>query len=177
MSRRCGVDGRASALWAAGRLGPAGSVGRTSEGRRGTSAYRAWGIALCALSGYLVLGSFGNFIGWTFWAENVSWLWLAFLAFAAVFGFLGVAALTLAARWDRAPAWIRPVLARTPLGRIPDRPSVQSVVIAHPGHVRRRHRRPRSARWGRTTSPTGSRSAPACWRAGGPWWRSWSSAG
>jgi hypothetical protein len=140
MGRRCGVDGRASALGAAGRLGPAGSVGQDLHGRRGRRAYRAWGLALCALSGYLVLGSFGNFIGWTFWAENVSWLWLAILAFAAVFGFVGVAALTLASRWDRAPAWIRPVLARTPLGRIPDRPSVQSVVIAHPAHVRRRHR-------------------------------------
>jgi len=140
MSRRCGVDGRASALWAAGRLGPAGSVGEDLEGRRGRSAYRAWGIALCALSGYLLLGSFGNFIGWTFWAENVSWLWLVFLAFTAVFGFLGVAALTLAIRWDRAPDWVRPVLARTPLGRIPDRPSVQAVVIAHPAHIRRKHR-------------------------------------
>jgi hypothetical protein len=140
MSRRCGIDGRASALWAAAGLGPAGSVGEDLEGRRSRRAYRAWGVALSALSGYLALGSFGNFIGWTFWAENVSWLWLVFLAFAAFFGFLGVAALTLAAQWDHAPDWIRPVLARTPLGRVPDRRSVQEVVIAHPGHTRRKHR-------------------------------------
>ena len=142
MSRRCGIQGRRAAVAAVGR--PAGTAppGTAPDlvGRRARTNTALWGAALCALALYLLAGSWGNYIGWTFWAESIAWFWVTFIAAAAGFGGVGITALVLAARWDDPPAWTTALLTRTPLGRVPDRPSVTTAVVHHPAHVRRVHR-------------------------------------
>ena len=142
MSRRAGLQGRAAARHAVGRPGGHAPAGTDPDlvGRRSRGSYALWGTASCALATYLLLGSWGNYIGWTWFLESIAWIWLVFLAAVAGFATVGVAALAVAVRWDDPPAWTAPLLARTPLGRIPERPSVAAAVVTHPAHVRHVHR-------------------------------------
>jgi hypothetical protein len=75
-------------------------------------------MSLLAFATYVTIGSFGNFIGFTDWAVNIAWLWWLFLTAAFAFATTGVAALVVALRWDRPPAWVHPLLSVTPLSTV-----------------------------------------------------------
>ena len=141
-ARRCGLQGRAAAIAAVGRPGGLIPPGTAPDlaGRRPRRAYALWGSGFAALSVYLLVGSWGNYIGWTGWVESIAWIWVVFLFAIAGFATVGAAALAVALRWDDPPPWTAPVLARTPLGLAPHRPAVAAAVVPHPAHDRRVHR-------------------------------------
>lgn len=138
MSRRCGHQGLAAARAV---LGPEPS--RDLAGLRSVRSSLVTAIACGALSVYLLVGSWGNYIGWTGWSESIAWLWVCMLTaagVAATFSATGLAAARARAR-RRAPGpSTSAVLARTVLGAVPDRPSIATTVIAHPRHLRHLHR-------------------------------------
>jgi hypothetical protein len=136
-SRRCGLQGRAVAIGAVGEPVSQAPAEADLEGRRSRKTIALWGSGLVALGIYVALGSLGNYIGLTGWSENVAWLLVALLFTASAFGFVGLGALLVAIFWTSPPAWTAPILARTPLGMTPDRPSVATAVVHHPAHIRR----------------------------------------
>lgn len=142
MSRRCGRQGCAAAELA---IGPAAAPAAEDPLRRGVRS-RTWyllvGVALLVVAVWVAAGSWGNYIGWRDWLESIAWLFLVFLAGAAVAGVVGVACLLVAFHAERPPAWVVVLLARTPLGRAPLRDSVSTAVIEHPRHARRRRTTP-----------------------------------
>jgi hypothetical protein len=134
MSRRCGRQGVAAAATAMGvepsRLPP------SEAGLRSRTWYSTVGVALVVLAVYLTVGSWGNYAGWRDWLESIAWILSGFLAAAGAAGVLGVAALLVALRGVRHPAWVRPLLDRTPLGVAPQVSSTSTVVVHHPRHHR-----------------------------------------
>ena len=86
---------------------------------RTRATYGALAAAFGAFAAYLVLGSWGNYAGWTQWAEGVAWLWAVFLLAALGSTVVGVACATLALGGDRTPSWARWVRGATPLSRPP----------------------------------------------------------
>jgi hypothetical protein len=116
LDRRRLIEGRASAALVLHGPDPASSE-RTGVRRRGT--YLAVATVCLGLSIYTVRGSWGNFVGWTWWAEGISWLFCLMLAAGAGFGAGALVSLSLAVRPTRPPNWTRPLLARSPLGVVP----------------------------------------------------------
>ena len=137
MSRRCGIQGRGAALVALGRPEEA-RLDHAGWRRRRT--YVVLAVVCLPLSVYLLAGSWGNYIGWTGWVESIAWIFVAYLAAVAAFAAVGLTAAVLALRATDPPTWVRRPLARTALGRVPDRPAVGTTVIEHPAHVRRARR-------------------------------------
>lgn len=135
MSRRCGRQGRASALVAVNHRVEADD--RNLSGLHSRTWYIVAGILLLVVALWVLIGSWGNYVGWTSWLEGIVWLFVLFLGAAAVAGFLGVASLVAAVRGERHPAWVGPILDRTPLGRPPALASVTTTVVEHPRHARR----------------------------------------
>lgn len=138
MSRRCGHQGLAAAR---GVLGPDPS--RDLAGLRSRRSLLVTAAACGALSVYLLVGSWGNYIGWTGWSESIAWLWVCMLAaagVAAAFATTSVAAARARSRRQASGPLTSAVLARTVLGAVPDRPSIATTVIAHPRHLRHLHR-------------------------------------
>jgi hypothetical protein len=120
LDRRRLIEGRASAALVLDGPGSARSVPAGIR-RRGT--YLVVAILCLGFSIYTVRGSWGNFVGWTWWAEGISWLFCVMLAAGAGFGAVALASLALAARPGRPPNWTRPLLARSPLGAVPVDPN------------------------------------------------------
>jgi len=116
LDRRRLIEGRVSAALVLHGPNPARSV---PTGIRRRVTYLVVATVCLGFSAYIVRGSWGNFVGWTWWAEGISWLFCAMLAAGAGFGAVAVAALTLAVRPDSPPNWTRPLLARSPLGTVP----------------------------------------------------------
>lgn len=83
--------------------------------RRSRAVYGAVGVVSLGLATYLLLGSYGNYIGWTGWVKTISWIWLGYLLCIAAFAGLGIACLVVAVRWTAPPTWTHPLLAHTPL--------------------------------------------------------------
>ena len=134
MSRRCTQQGRAAARRAAGC--PPGTERREAMGLRRPVTYLLGAVLLFTLAAWLAVGSWGNYFGWRRWLESIAWIWLVFLL-AATLSVTGGIACLLAARRSEPPAWVFPLLARTPLGRTPPLASAAAVVIPHPRHIRR----------------------------------------
>lgn len=139
MSRRCGHQGRAAAELAAGAAPE--DVDRRTAGLRHRWTYVLTGALLLTVASWGLIGSWGNFVGWTDWLENIAWAFVALTAAASAIGVVGVASLRLAVGGRRPPAWVAALTARTPLGTVPARASVATTVVAHPSHARRAARR------------------------------------
>jgi hypothetical protein len=116
LDRRRFIEGRATASLVRGGLREAR---RDQTGLRARWVYRLIAAAFGGFAVYVVRGSWGNFVGWTWWAEGISWLFCVMLAAGFAFGALGATALALALRWDQPPTWTRAVLVRTPMGAVP----------------------------------------------------------
>ena len=110
------IEGRTSAALV---LGGTRSARTTRWGLRTRPTYAATAIVFLGLATYTVRGSWGNFVGWTWWAEGITWLFCLMLAFGSGFAIVGVTALVLLLRWPQPPTWTRPFLVRTPIGAIP----------------------------------------------------------
>jgi phosphodiesterase/alkaline phosphatase D-like protein len=113
LGRRARVEGYAS-----GRLTTEGDriPAEDHTTRRPRVVYGVVGVVMVLLAGYLLVGSYGNYIGWTGWVESIGWIWCGYLLFAFAFAYAGAAALVIALRWESPPAWAQPFLARTPFG-------------------------------------------------------------
>lgn len=93
-------------------------------GLRARSVYVAVAVVFGGLTLSTARGSWGNFVGWTWWARGISWVLVASLAATAGFAAVTVVAVAVAVRWPDPPAWTVPWLARTALARagVPGRP-------------------------------------------------------
>lgn len=118
LDRRSAINGRAAALLAV--HGPDAALAH-KFGRRSRWVYAILGLSSCGLGAYLVLGSYGNYIGWTGWVATIGWIGLAYAIFAAGFVALGTVSLAIAVAWERPPAWTRPFLTHTPLSSVEPR--------------------------------------------------------
>jgi hypothetical protein len=141
MSRRCGRQGQGAAVDAVAGAAPGGVAGDPGRvGLRSRSWYLVAGTVLMVVSIWLLIGSWGNYVGWRSWLESIAWLFVLFLVASGVAGVLGVSCLLVAIREQGHPLWIRPLLDRTPLGRPPRLRSVGTTVVEHPRHSRRASR-------------------------------------
>jgi hypothetical protein len=134
LDRRRLVEGRTSAALVIG--GPP-SARATASGVRTRWAYAFTAVVFLGLAAYTLRGSWGNFVGWTWWARGITWLFCIMVVIGAVFGVVGATALALLLHWPEPPTWTRPLLVRTPIGAIPaderaptDRPEIDRAVSA-----------------------------------------------
>src|SRR5690606_14434989 len=68
-------------------------------GRRPRAVYVGVAAVSLALATYLLVGSYGNYIGWTGWVKTISWIWLGYLLCIAAFAGLGITCSVVAVRW------------------------------------------------------------------------------
>jgi hypothetical protein len=128
LDRRSSVEGHRSAMLA---LGGEAAARDDITGRRPRAVYAVAGAVSLALAGYLLVGSYGNYIGWTGWVHTIGWIWYGYLIAVAAFGASGWCLLAIAIRWDRPPPWAHPILARTPFGRLTvDRPEPAPIELS-----------------------------------------------
>lgn len=112
LERRATLDGRSTALVTTHGL-PAAL--RDRSGLRPRRTYAVAGLFACGLAIYGAIGSVGNFVGLTPWSEGVAWVLALLLGVSTAFGVVGAAALLVAVRFERPPAWARRLLTWTPL--------------------------------------------------------------
>jgi hypothetical protein len=121
LDRRAEVHGHATAR--AVLHGPdAPSRPGTQPGLRARAAYVLTMVVFGTLTVWVGRGSWGNFVGWTWWAKRISWIFAGSLAFTVAFATITLVAATITWRWPRPPTWTIPWLARTPLGQEDRRP-------------------------------------------------------
>jgi hypothetical protein len=114
LDRRALIEGSASAVLV---VADPGTARRCQAGLRSRLAYAVIAVGFVGLALYAAVGSWGNFAGWTWWAEGIAWLYCVMLAVSAGFTAIGIVAAALAVRRTDLPTWVRPVLVHTPLGR------------------------------------------------------------
>lgn len=114
--RRPGVYGTTAAR--AAQQGIAAAQGQPT-GLRSRWLYLLVAVGSMTLGIYLTIGAWANFLGATWWSENIAWLAVVLQTFALLFIGLGAVLLVTAWRYGRPPSWLWPLLASTPLGKRP----------------------------------------------------------
>jgi hypothetical protein len=100
---------------AAGAAEPASPVGQ-----RHRWVYGAVAAALLSLGLYSMVGSTSNFI-FQEWVRHVAWVWAASTVAGVSLVWVGVCAAALLIWREDPPAFVHPLLRRTPLGDVGDR--------------------------------------------------------